>query len=121
MKRPFILPTMQISRQGPDGLLQWKEEPEVLKSQGEKSITVSGILSVVFGGIALLTSFIPIINNGSAVMGFVGAILGIVAVFATRSNGKKSGRALAIVGLVISVISIVIVLALQSTWAAALS
>lgn len=102
-------------------MLQRKEESEVSKSQGEKSITVSGILSVVFGGIALLTSFVPIINNGSAVMGLVGLILGIVAVIATRANGKKSGRVLAVVGLVISVASIVIVLALQSAWAAALS
>ena len=83
-------------------------------SAQQKSITVNGILSVVFGALALLTSFIPIINNGSA-------ILGCIAVYATRANGKKSGRAVAIVGLVLSVVSVVIVLALQSAWSAALS
>ena len=90
-------------------------------SAQQKSITVNGILSVVFGALALLTSFIPIINNGSAVLGFVGAVLGCIAVYTTRANGKKSGRAVAIVGLVLSVVSVVIVLALQSAWSAALS
>ena len=80
----------------------------------QKPVTVSGIVSTVFGGIALLTSFIPIINN-------VGAVLGIIAVMGTRANGKKSGRALAVVGLVISVVSVAIVLALQAQWAAMLS
>ncbi len=41
----------------------------------QKPVTVSGIVSTVFGGIALLTSFIPIINNASAIFGFVGAVL----------------------------------------------
>ena len=85
----------------------------------QKPVTVSGIVSTVFGGIALLTSFIPIINNASAIFGFVGAILGIIAVMGTRANGKKSGRA--VVGLVISVVSVAIVLALQAQWAAMLS
>lgn len=86
-----------------------------------KSTTVSGILSVVLGALALLTSFIPIVNNLSAIFGFVGAILGCVAVYSTRKDGKKSGRALAVVGLVLSVLSVAIVLALQASWAAALS
>ena len=86
-----------------------------------KPVTVSGILGVVFGGIALLTSFIPIVNNASAIFGLVGAILGIVALVSTRAAGKKSGRALAVVGFVISVLSVAIVLALQAQWSAALS
>ena len=87
----------------------------------QKPVTVSGIVSTVFGGIALLTSFIPIINNASAIFGFVGAVLGIIAVMGPRANGKQSGRALAVVGLVISVVSVAIVLALQAQWAAMLS
>lgn len=86
-----------------------------------KPVTASGILGVVFGGIALLTSFIPIVNNASAIFGLVGAILGIVALASTRKTGKKSGRALAVVGLVISILSVAIVLALQAQWSAALS
>ena len=89
--------------------------------QEGKATTVSGILGVVFGARALLTSFIPFVNNGSALIGLVGAILGCIAIYSTRKNGKKSGRALAIVGLVLSVLSVVIVLALQASWAAALS
>ena len=60
-------------------------------------------------------------NRGITICGVVGLILGIIAVMGTRANGKKSGRALAVVGLVISVVSVAIVLALQAQWAAMLS
>lgn len=89
--------------------------------EAKKPITISGIIGVVFGGIALLTSYIPIINNGSAIFGLVGAIFSAVALFATRSTGKKSGRILAVIALIISVVSIVVVLTLQAQWSAALS
>ena len=89
--------------------------------QAAKSISVCGILSAVFGGIALLTSFVPIINNASAIFGLVGAVLGIVGLVSTRSTGRKSGRAVAVVGTLISGLSVVIVLMLQAQWAAALA
>ena len=40
-------------------------EKERIMTGESKPVTVSGILGVVFGGIALLTSFIPIVNNAS--------------------------------------------------------
>lgn len=87
----------------------------------QKPVTVSGILSVVFGGIALLTSFIPIINNASAILGLVGLVLGVVALRATGPKGKKSGKPLAVTGCIISIISVAIVLYLQAQWSAMLS
>lgn len=89
--------------------------------QTAKSITVCGVLSAVFGGIALLTSFVPIINNASALFGLLGAVLGAIGVVSTRAAGKRSGRAVAVVGTVVSVASVVIVLSLQAQWAAALA
>lgn len=90
-------------------------------SADRKPVTACGILAVVFGGIALLTSFIPIINNGSFLFGLVGLVLGAVALAATRATGRKSGRALAVVGFVLSIVSMAIVLWLQASWAAMLS
>ncbi|MDO4437325.1 MAG: hypothetical protein Q4B77_05175 [Coriobacteriaceae bacterium] len=87
----------------------------------KKPITVCGIVGVVFGGIALLTSFIPIINNAAALFGLAGAVLGAVALHSTRVAGKKSGRALAVIALIVSVVSVAIVLTLQAQWSAALS
>lgn len=86
-----------------------------------KPMSASGIIGLVFGGIALLTSFIPIINNASAIFGLVGAVLGVCSLVSTRKGGKKSGRTLAVVALVISVLSVAIVLALQAQWSAMLS
>lgn len=79
-----------------------------------------GITGFVLGVIALLTSFIPIVNNFSfflALPGVVFAVIGVVA----GVRGTRSGRGLSIAGLVVSVISIVVVLASQAFYSAALN
>ena len=73
---------------------------------------VLGILAIIFGGIALLFSWVPIINNVSFFFGIVGAILGIIALIVNRKNKKT----LAIIGTVLSIVSIVIVLITQSAY-----
>ena len=92
-----------------------------MQDMQSKPMSASGIIGLVSGGIALLTSFIPIINNASAIFGLVGAVLGVCSLVSTRKGGKKSGRTLAVVALVISVLSVAIVLALQAQWSAMLS
>jgi hypothetical protein len=77
---------------------------------------VLGILAIVFGGIGLLGSWIPIINNVSFFFGLIGVLFGIIALIVNRKNKKV----LAIVGTVLSVISMVIVLATQSMYGKAL-
>lgn len=78
-----------------------------------------GIASLVLGVIALGTSFLPIINNVSAVLALLGAIFGIVGVVGTV-RGKKSGKGIAIAALIVNVIAIVVVLAAQSAYSAAI-
>lgn len=39
--------------------------------------TICGIAAVVFGALGLVLSFIPIVNNIAAILGFIGVILAI--------------------------------------------
>lgn len=71
------------------------------------------IASMVLGIIALLLSWIPIINNLAAVLAVVGLGLGIPAFLRAR-KGTHEGRGMAIAGLVTSVVAIVVVLATQA-------
>ena len=43
--------------------------------QDEKKVL--GIIALVFGGIALITSWMPFINNASAILAIVGFIVGM--------------------------------------------
>lgn len=81
--------------------------------------SVCAIVGTVFGGLGLLLSFIPIINNAAAVFGAVGVVLGVVALVGTF-RGKRSGKPLAIVATVLSVLSIIITLSLQASWSNAI-
>lgn len=67
---------------------------------------VLGILAIVFGAIALLGSWIPIINYLSFFIGTIALVLGIVGLVI---NQKKQ-KTLAIIGSVISFFSLIIAL-----------
>jgi hypothetical protein len=76
------------------------------------------IVGIVLGGLALLLSWVPIINNLAAVLALVGLVLGVVGlVLAIRRRGPK---ALSIVALVLSGLSVVIVVATQAFYGAVL-
>ncbi|WEV54235.1 DUF5067 domain-containing protein [Leuconostocaceae bacterium ESL0723] len=77
---------------------------------GERKVL--GILAIVFGGVGLLFSWVPIINNLSFILGLVGLVLGIIALFINKRNRKV----LAIIGTVLSALTMVIVLAVQSSY-----
>ena len=76
-----------------------------------------GIVGLVLAIIAAATSFMPIVNNFSFFLALISAILSLVAVISC-ARGKKSGKGVAIAGLVVSIISIVVVLATQSMYSA---
>lgn len=78
------------------------------------------IAGFVLGIIALLTSFLPIINNLSFLLALLGLIFAIVG-FVGIQKGKKSGKGLAIAALVICIVSGVVVLATQSAYSNALN
>lgn len=70
------------------------------------------IASMVLGIIALLLSWIPIINNLAAVLAVVGLGLGIPALIWAR-RGTHGGTPLAITGLATSVIALILVIVTQ--------
>lgn len=78
-----------------------------------KPMSVCAIIGTVLGAMGVVLSWIPIINNVAAILGFVGAVLAIVGIVGTRAQGKKHGRVLAIVGLVLSIIAIAATLIMQ--------
>ena len=84
-----------------------------MERQGESKVL--GILAIVFGGIALIGSWIPILNNLSFVIGIVALILGVIGLIVNR----KKKKVLAIVGTSLAFASCVIVLVTQSIYGAA--
>ena len=76
------------------------------------------VASLVLGIIALVTSILPIINNLSFIMAILGVVFGIVGIVGVM-HGKKSGKGLAVAGLVLSVVAFVLVLVMQSAFSAA--
>ncbi|WP_051515542.1 DUF4190 domain-containing protein [Candidatus Blastococcus massiliensis] len=71
------------------------------------------IASMVLGIIALLLSWVPIINTLAAVLALVGLGLGIPALLRAR-KGTHQGFGMAIAGIVTSVLAFAIVLATQA-------
>lgn len=88
-------------------------------SQAPKRMSSMAIAGLVLGIIALLTSFLPIVNNLSFIIGLLGAVFAIVGIVGAV-RGKCRGKGLAIAALVVSVVSLVVVLATQSMYSAAI-
>lgn len=82
--------------------------------------SAAAIVGLVLGILAIVTSWIPIVNNLSGILAMVGLVFSIVGVVGTV-RGTKGGKGLAVAALVLNVLSLVIVLGLQSAWSAALS
>lgn len=77
-----------------------------------------GIAGFVLGIIALATSFLPIINNFSALLAAIGFALALIGTIACV-KGRKSGKGLSIAGVVMNVIAFAVVLATQSIYSSA--
>lgn len=77
------------------------------------------IAALVLGIVALVTSFLPIINNISFFMALIGLILAIVGILGIR-KGKNSGMGMAIAGLVICIVAGAVVLGTQAMYGAAI-
>ena len=85
-----------------------------------KSTSAAAIVGLVLGILAIVTSWVPIVNNLSFIIGAIGLVFSVVGVVGTV-RGTKGGKGLAIAALVVNALSLVIVLGLQSSWSAALS
>ncbi|MGT2929426.1 immunity protein [Streptococcus dentasini] len=77
---------------------------------------VTAIIALVMGGIALVTSWIPFVNNASAILAIIAFILGVIALFINLKR-KKS---LSLISIMIAVVSFVIVLVTQASYGAVL-
>lgn len=103
----------------------YQQTPQTQPSPSQRVSSVppskSGIAiaGFILGLIAILTSFIPIVNNFSMLLAVLGLIFGIVGLVGI-SRGKKSGKGLAIAAIVICVVSGAIVVGTQSMFSAAL-
>lgn len=80
-------------------------------------MTAAGIVGFVVGCVALLTSFLPIVNNISFIFALIGTVFALVGVIATV-RGKRKGKGFAIAALLICILSGIIVLATQSYYGA---
>lgn len=88
-------------------------------SEKGASRPVSSIVALIIGIIAIVMSWMPFINNLAFVFGAIGLIFGIVGLVGVL-RGKRSGKVLAIVALVINVVSLVVVFGTQSIYSAAI-
>ncbi len=84
-----------------------------------KSTSGTAIAGLVLGIVAAVSSWVPIVNNLSFLIGLVGLVLAVVGLVGVM-RGKRSGKGLAIAALVVNVAAIVIVLGTQSAMSAAI-
>ena len=89
--------------------------------QPVKSTSGLGIAALVLGILAILSSWIPIINNLAGLLALVGVILGAIAIYKTRPSGKSTGRGIAIAGTILSAVALIIVIATQIFYVKALT
>ena len=76
----------------------------------KKESIVLALIALIIGILALILSWVPIINNLAAILAIVGFVLAVIAIIVNRKNKKT----LSIVGLVISIVAFIIVMATQA-------
>lgn len=85
----------------------------------KQSHSVAGIVGLILGIFALILSWMPIINNFAFVIALIGLVFSIMGVV-VAVRGKRSGKSLAIVALIINIASFAMVLGTQSAYSAAI-
>lgn len=87
------------------------------KSDNIASLPLSamGVTSLVMGILALVISWIPIINNITFLFSILGLVFAIVA-FVGIKHHKVRGRGIAYAGLITSIVGFAIMLATQSLY-----
>ena len=90
------------------------------RGTGKPATSAMAIVGLVLGIVALATSWMPIFNNGSFFLALLGAIFAIVGLASTLRR-TRSGKGLAIAGLVICIIACAAVLAAQQATSKAIN
>lgn len=83
----------------------------------KKESIVLALIALIIGILALILSWVPIVNNFAAILAVIGFLLAVIALIINRKNKKT----LSIVGLVISIVAFIIVLATQAFYAKTLN
>ena len=89
------------------------------QSSEVKGKSTAAIVGLVLGIVALVTSFVPFVNNLSFILALIGTVFAVVGLVGTL-RGKRGGKGLAIASTIVNVLALVIVLATQSMYSAAL-
>lgn len=92
---------------------------ETVPTHAQKPTSGMAIAALVLGIIAIISSWVPIVNNFSFLLGLIGLVFAIIAMVGVF-RGKKGGKGIAIASLVINILSLVIVLATQSAYSQAI-
>lgn len=82
----------------------------------KKESKALAIIALIIGILALILSWVPIVNNFAAILAIISAILGLIAIIINRKNKKT----LSIVSFVISILAFIIVMATQSMYSSAI-
>ena len=90
------------------------------RGTGKPATSAMAIVGLVLGIVALVTSWMPILNNGSFFLALLGAIFAIVGLVSTLRR-TRSGKGLAIAGLIICIIACAAVLAAQQATSKAIN
>ena len=93
--------------------------PAPAPAPGKKPSSGLAIAGMVLGIVAILLSFLPIINNLSFFLAIVGLILSIVGLV-KANKGTGAGKGMAIAGIVLCVVAFAAVLGSQSVYKNAL-
>lgn len=88
-------------------------------SISDKKKSVLPVVGLVIGIFALLSSWMPIVNNASFFIGVIGLIVAVIGLIKDRKN-PKVGNGLAIVAIVINVLAMGVVLATQGMYSSAI-
>lgn len=83
-------------------------------------MTALGITGLVLSSIAVLISWVPIVNNFAAILGAIALPFAIAGIVATRRKGKRTGRGIAIAATILAILSIVFTLATQGMYSKAI-
>lgn len=87
-----------------------------MKEKTPERLKVLSIIAIVLGAVALVSSWMPFVNNGSFVIAIISLLFGIIGLIVNLKNKKL----LSLVAIIISVISIAIVIVTQESYSSAL-
>ncbi len=87
-----------------------------MKEKKPERLKVLSIIAIVLGAVALVSSWMPFVNNGSFAIAIISLLFGIVGLIFNLKNKKL----LSLIAIIISVISIAIVIVTQESYSSAL-